>query len=159
MTSLFRASSDSSTPSPHSFGIGVDRPAFRNLACLCAPESADSRSLLLRNDKQRRIWEGAERNKTMGVLKLPENVRKGLVIQQQYDEKAGLATLFSYKGTAMEMVLKSPRFWFLVLLHLTLWLVKKFQCKPPEECGETTAFRDIIMKTYSVQFGGARLVL
>ena len=105
----------------------------------------------------------------MGILKLNEAVRKGLVIQQQYDEKAGLATLFSYKGTAVEMVSQSISFWILVGLHLGLWLVRMYHCKLPDDdswkkegwvhpladdgCGKGQAFREMLAN-YTLGIGG-----
>lgn len=59
----------------------------------------------------------------------------------------------------MEMVLKSPRFWFLVLLHVALWMVKKFQCPNPEECSTITPFKDVITGEFQVTFGGRKTVL
>jgi len=109
------------------------------------------------------------RRPRMGILKLNEAVKKGLVIQQQYDEKAGLATLFSFQGTAVEMVAQSVSFWFLVLLHLSLWLTRMYHCKLPDDeswkkegwvhpladdgCGKGQTFREMLA-SFPLGIGG-----
>eukprot|EP00277_Geminigera_cryophila_P038127 CAMPEP_0173099218 /NCGR_PEP_ID=MMETSP1102-20130122/35347_1 /TAXON_ID=49646 /ORGANISM="Geminigera sp., Strain Caron Lab Isolate" /LENGTH=770 /DNA_ID=CAMNT_0013992167 /DNA_START=70 /DNA_END=2382 /DNA_ORIENTATION=- len=103
----------------------------------------------------------------MGLLKLKEETTKKLVIKQQYDEKAGFWDIFSYRGTAVEMVTQSASFWILVGLHVLLWVTRFYHCQlhegwdasPPvphpdqDKCGPNMALRDILRSHWKLSLG------
>lgn len=70
----------------------------------------------------------------MGVT-LTEAQREKLVIGQQYDEQG--TGLFTYTGTASELVIRSSTFWLPTCIHYFLIIMCEFYKRCPE--GKTFA--------------------
>jgi len=69
-----------------------------------------------------------------------------LVIRQQYDEQA--TGLFTFRGTASEMVIKSSTFWLPTLIHYFLIAMCEFYKTCPEG---TTYVKDFDEKGWEVR--------